>query len=230
MNSSKIAAIAAVPFCALAMSTQIFAAQIDSNLYATYTMGGNSSVSFIVCGSLPGSEGCYEGGTLDPPFEHACAVLEDSPHYNEDVVTRKVYVLDRRSSAKTAVELYVYERKDTISSTFDTVSVKLKKTILLPINGGSGAKCAMAGNGAAVYAGTTKDTVAVSINKDTFEVNTVGGFSPPANLTGITADERGYVSIQFTEGFYLIGPDGGGVEDGGGAAAVVDNRNAWVPK
>lgn len=231
MNIKTIAAVAAVPVCALMTVAQASASQIDSNLYATFAMRGHTSVSFVVCGSLPETNGCYGSGDLDPPFEAACAVLQGSPNYNGDVITRDIYVLDKRSSGKTAVQLYIYQRKDTITdNSNDSVSVTLKHTIALPIKGGPNADCALAGNNAAVYAGTTKDTVAVSIDKQTHVVNTLGGFSPPEKLVGITADDRGFISLLFSDGFYVIDPKGHGDGDGGGAASLINTRNGWIPK
>jgi hypothetical protein len=230
MNIKTIAAIAAVLVCALMASAQASAAQIDSKLFAMFSLNGHASISFVVCGSLPETNGCYGSTNLRPPFEAACAVLQGTPNYNGDVVTRDIYVLDKRSSAKTAVQLYIYQRQDTITNSSDAISVTLEHTIALPIKGGLNADCAMAGNNAAVYAGTTKDTVAVSIDKKTQVVKTLGGFSPPAKLLAITADDRGYIALHFAGGFYIIDPKGNGGGDGGGSASMINTRNGWVPK
>jgi hypothetical protein len=52
---------------------------IDSGLYATYSFfDGNKKIAWNVCGSLPGSGGCYGAGDLGP-FGKVGAMLEDNP-------------------------------------------------------------------------------------------------------------------------------------------------------
>jgi hypothetical protein len=143
-----------------------------------------------VCGRLPNTFGCYGGGNLTS-FESGCAVLEGAPHTKGNVVTRGIYVLDRRVSDSDPVTLFVYTRTDTITDSFDTVFVGLERQVPLGITGGKHAKCRMAGNHSFVYAGTDLIEFAVSVNKSDFTVTQVGG----ANTTSITADQRGYVAV-----------------------------------
>jgi hypothetical protein len=192
---------------------------LDATLFATYRTSP-TSVSFVICGSLPDSEGCYGFGTMSP-FQNACAVLEGRPKTTGDVVTRAIYVLDKRSSKKEPVTLYVYERLDTISSSYDSVQVKLIQQVPLGITGGPAAKCWMAGNDDFVYAGTSVGG-AVSVNKKSLAITPEG--SGP--LVNITSDERGYVSLNFSGEFGLVGPQGQGEESGGGNAEMVNTRNA----
>lgn len=223
MYSRLPLAAAASTFFALAGTSHAFATALDANLFATYTVSP-TSVQFDVCGSTADSEGCFGGGTM-APFQHACAVLEGTPHTKGDIVSRDVYVLDRRSSKTAPVTLYVYRRTDTITASYDSVQVTLAQTVPLSILGGPGAQCSMAANNSYIYAGTSVDTSAVAISKTDFSFNSVGGFSPPATIKSITADDRGYVSIEFNGGFYLVNPTGGGEEDGGGGAEEVNTRN-----
>jgi hypothetical protein len=202
---------------------------LDDGLFTTYSMGGNgSSISFSVCGSLAQSEGCYGGGTLSP-FEAACAVLESAPKYKLNVVTREIYVLDKRTSASDPALLYVYKRNDTITDTFDTIQVSPKKKISLQTTGGSAAHCSLAANDPLVYVGTDASTTAVSVDKKSFAVTVLPGFSPATTVSSITADDRGYIALHYGNGFYLFGPNGALQEDGGGAADLVNTRNGWKP-
>jgi hypothetical protein len=200
-----------------------------SGLFATYSANA-TSVSFTVCGSLPQTEGCYGGGTMQP-FEQACAVLEGTPKINKkNVMTRAIYVLDKRTSNTAPINLYVYKRTDTLTDSYDTVQVTLVQSVPLGLTGGASSHCSLAGNLDYVYAATDQDTTAAGINKTTLAVSQLGGFSPPSTITSITADDRGYVSLHFGEGFYVFAPDGSGEEDGGGAADMVNSRNGWIPQ
>jgi len=202
---------------------------LDAGLYTNYSAGA-TRVGFIVCGALEFTNGCYGSGSLSPPFEQACAVLEGTSKQQDHVVTRQIYVLDKRTSSSAPIMLYVYTRTDTITQgSYDNIQVSLTKQIPLGLTGGTQSSCAMAANNAFVYAATSADTVAAAIDKNAYTVSAVGGFSPPAHIVSITADERGYVSIHFDEGYYTFGPDGSGAGDGGGAADMVGTRNAWKP-
>lgn len=229
MKINVATVFAVISSCAGMQPALAASSQIDAGLFATFS-ASQTSVSFVVCGSLPESEGCYGSATLSP-FESVCAVLQGTPNYKTNgVVERDIYILDRRASKNASVLLYVYKRKDTISDGgYDSVSTMLARTVPLASEGGPNAKCSMAGNNAAIYAGTSKDTFANVIDKNTYVVTRYGGFSPPAHLHSITADERGYVAIHFDGGFYVVGPDGRGEEDGGGAADMINTRNGWIP-
>jgi hypothetical protein len=65
--------------------------------------------------------------------------------------------------------------------------------------------------------------------RKSYTISQLGGFSPPAVVKSITADERGYISLHFDEGFYVFDPTGALEEDGGGDADLVGTRNAWKP-
>ena len=95
-------------------------------------------VDWNVCGSLPGSSGCYGSGTLGP-FGRIGALLEGEPKTdrNANTVTRAIYVLDYASGPnQNEVVLYVYTKVDTITTDSDTVTVTLSQTISLPLVGG----------------------------------------------------------------------------------------------
>ena len=153
----------------------------------------------------------------------------DADPYKNNLVTRAIYVLDKRTGTNTPIQLYVYTRTDTLSQSGDSIQVSLTKQVSLVLTGGFQTQCAMAANGVNVYAGTSADTVAASMDKKSYAVGSLGGFSPPANLVSITADDRGYVALHFTEGFYVVNPQGAGEEDGGGPADMVGTTNGWAP-
>ena len=80
-----------------------------------------------------------------------------------------------------------------------------------------------------IAAGTSSSTNAAVIDKKSGAVQSTGGFSPPETVSSIMVDAAGYLSINFTGGFYLLGPTGQGVEDGGGNAIVIPRDNAYIP-
>ena len=161
----------------------------DSTLYTSYFASSTTQMTWVTCGSLPLSEGCYGSGTLGP-FTNACAIVQSVPAaINAFTVIRNIYVLDTGSSPS-GMTLTVYRRTDTVSQSSDTISVTTVAVVPLPtLVGGSGVTCSMAQNPAYVYAGTNQGTSPVAINKSTFAVSPAGLFTGP--VTAITADSYG---------------------------------------
>jgi len=210
----------------------------DATLFTTYQVNGNT-VNLSVCGSTAGSSGCYGGGTLGP-FVRLGALIEGNPSPNaiKGTVTRYIYALDiAAGTGGNGVDLYVYKKVDTITSTFDTVSVTLFKIVTLPLTGGKTATASMAANTNFLFIGTNQSTQSVSVKKSTFAIAESGSFSPPIPVTAITADKYGYVTVTFgnfsglgvENGFIVYGPDGSVAEDGGGASFMVSTDQAVLP-
>jgi hypothetical protein len=198
----------------------------DSTLYTTYS-GSSTNLSWIVCGSTQETEGCYDSGSLGP-FVGIGAMLESNPTVKGDVVTRELYIVD---SGATAVKLYVYKKTDTVSSTFDTTTITLSKTISLPLTGGSNALASMAANNSFLFIGTNQGEQAVMVQKNNLAVSKVGIYILGINVTSITSDEYGYVTVTQTgsdgsSGFAVFGPNGEAQEDGGGANFVLGTTQA----
>jgi hypothetical protein len=210
---------------------------IDATLYTKYNLNkAHTSVNWNVCGSLPGSSGCYGSGSLGP-YGKAGALLEGEPttDVNQNTVTRAIYVLDSASGPnQNEVVLYVYTKVDTITTDSDTVTVTLSQTISLPLVGGLTTLVppSMAANNQFLFIGTDGSPYAVEIDKQTFSVTQVGGgFNPPINVFGILGDQYGYVSLLFGSprsshtGFDVFGPDGSIEETANGSqflANIVD--------
>jgi hypothetical protein len=211
------------------------AAAIDATLYTRYhTDLGHTIVDWNVCGSLPGSSGCYGSGTLGP-FGMIGALMEGEPKTNPraNTVKRAIYVLDYLSGPnQNEVMLYVYTKVDTITADSDTVTVTLDRTISLPLVGGLPNQCSMAANKKFLFIGTNQNPEAVQIDKRTFSVTQLGGFSPPINTSGITADQYGYVTLSFgsfsssDQAFIVVGPDGSAEEDGDGNGFMLNTDQA----
>jgi hypothetical protein len=222
--SIAIALVIAVSL--LTFSSAAYAAPIDSTLYTSYFFGSSyQNLTLIVCGSTALSFGCYGSAGLGP-FGKVGAMIEGNPSYNltTNTVTRKIYVVDVASgSSGTGVTLYVYKKTDTITASSDTISVKLVNTLTLSLTGGTSAVCSMAANSGFLFIGTDQSPQAVRVQKSNLSTTPVGGFSPPINVTSITSDKYGYVTVTFggftsgEDGFYTFGPNGQSEGDGGGA-------------
>jgi hypothetical protein len=205
----------------------------DSTLFTTYSLySSDTTVDWVVCGATQETEGCYAAGSLGP-FGRVGAMLEGKPSVKGSTVTRAIYVVD--AQAASGVELFVYKKTDTVSAESDTVTVTLAKTVNLPLTGGSSASCSMAANTGYLFIGTDQSPQAVEVKKSDLSVTQIGGFSPPINVTAITADSYGNVTVTQGDlnsgenGFYVFGPTGGGEEDGGGASFMLETTGAFVP-
>ena len=200
---------------------------VDDALFADYLLLPET-VSFSVCGKLVNATGCFGAGVMSPPFEEACAVVEDPPVYKKNRVSRLIYILDKRYSNRDPMQLYIYRRDDTITANNDNVVVSYQANIFLGIGGGYNAQCHMANSANFIYAGTNKSKNAVQVDKANFTIVNVG----QANVTSITADDRGYVAVTSGNGGSLFdfAPDGTEVEEGYAQEDFVGTTNAWIPQ
>ena len=218
----------------LGVAVPLSAKPIDSTLFTTYTTAP-SRVDFVVCGSLPGSSGCYGSGSLGP-FGRVGAMIEGNPAQNarKGTVTRYIYVVDvAAGSGANQVALYVYKKVDTITQSSDTVSVALFNTLNLPLTGGAATVAYMAANPAFLYIGTNQDELAVQVTKKSLALTQIGEFSG-INIGAITADAYGYITLTWgssggSSGFLVVAPDGSFEEDGGGASFMLNTVQATLP-
>jgi hypothetical protein len=206
------------------------AATIDSGLYTTYsTYNSNTTLDWVVCGSVADSNGCFDSGELGP-FGKIGSIIEGSKAYNVSAgtVTRYLYVIDQEyGSAQNGVALYAYKRVDTITSTFVTTTFTLEKTLSLSLTGGSSATVFVGANSGYLVIGTSLSFVPVEVEKKNYAVTSIDIIDqPPAS---ITADNYGYIVVTSAEGFFVIGPDGALQEDGGGAPFTVNTLLGFQP-
>lgn len=205
----------------------------DSTLYTTFTIFSNfQMVNWVVCGSTQQSGGCYASGSLGP-FNKVGALMEGNSTTRGNVVTRAIYLVDSGNASD--VQLYVYKKTDTVSPNGDVVSLTLAKTVSLPLTGGMDALCSMGANNRFLFIGTDQSPQGIRVQKSDLSIVKLGGFSPPINVTAITADNYGYVTVTQggfgggESGFSVFGPDGFETEDGGGAPFMLNTRTAVVP-
>ncbi|MEW9624588.1 hypothetical protein [Rhodanobacter geophilus] len=203
---------------------------LDNNLYTTYTMSNSYTyLNWMVCGSTEETEGCYDFGSLGP-FGRIGAIIEDNEitNYTTGTVTQNFYVVDQAANGGTGVTLYVYQRTDTITNSFDTTTMTLSHTIPLSLTGGTDATTYMAGNNSILLIGTNKSAYALEVQKSDFASRMVGGFSPPSNVSSITTSRYGYITVTFGDnGFYTLDPSGRSSGDGGGGDFMLNTTNGF---
>lgn len=227
LTSLSLAAVG-ILWVTTGITAQAATAPPDANLFATYTMGtGYKSINWIVCGSTEESGGCYDSGQIGP-FGQAGAMIEGDPVVKGTTVTRDIYVVDVAAGIDAKdVKLFVYRKTDSVSPSFDTVTVVLLKSIVLPLVGGAKSTAFIAANKQYLYVGTNQSQAALQVLKSNLSTTQIGGFSPPINLSAITTDGYGNVTITFGDfttgesGFYVYAANGGGLEDGGGASFML---------
>ena len=209
-----------------AMGVPALAGQPDHGLFAMFN-NYHTGILFNVCGHVGKNSGC-DGSVYMKPFDDACAILQGRPKTSGNTITRAIYVLDKRTSTTDDVMLYVYERKDVIAHSYDSVSAKLKTTIDLGITGGSAAHCMLAGNDDYVYASTDASANIVGVGKHSSTLEHMAGRAQGDSPVSIWADDRGFVIMNYTYDSYVVDPHGYPQEDGGGNYAFVNQRNGAV--
>lgn len=233
MNSRRCL-IASFTFVMLIGTVPLLAAPIDATLFTTYSLtGGNTHLKWLVCGSTQTTSGCYGIGTLGP-FGRIGTLIEGNP--TEDVatntVTRYIYVLDVASgSAENGVSLWIYKKVDTVTTSSDTVTVTLFQTVSLPLTGGPATVSSMAANKKFIYIGTNQDPLPVQVRKQDLSLVQFGGGISTSNVTAITADGYGYVSVIWGNGngLEVLDPNGRAQAEGGGADFMLNTIQAIRP-
>lgn len=224
---SSYRTLAAITLLAIAAALPLQAqnaARPDSTLFTTYSIypgyGFGPLVDWVVCGSTADSEGCYTSGQIGP-FVAVGAMLEGNPSVSGNAVTRALYIVD---SGDATVKLYVYTKTDTVTASYDTVTLTLTDTVSLPLTGGSDVTTSMAANGSFLFIGTNQSTEPVKIRKSNRAVSKLDIIS--GGVTFITSNQYGYVTVAQSEGFAVYGPNGALEEYGGGSQFVLGTTQA----
>jgi hypothetical protein len=206
----------------------------DATLFTTYSLfSGEQTLDWLVCGSTTGSSGCYASGTLGP-FGKIGAMIEGNPSVSGNTVTRMIYVVDTAAGTSgSGVTLSAYKKTDVVTSTSDTVTVTLTKTVnLTTLTGGITATCSMAATPTLLFIGTNQGQQAVYVKKSNLSVTPVGLYIIGPPVTSITVDKYGYVAVtqgdftSGTNGFTVFNSTGAAQEDGGGAEFMLDTTAA----
>jgi hypothetical protein len=207
------------------------AGPIDAGLYTTYSFhNGFVTLDWVVCGQTHGWYGCYASGGLGP-FGNVGALMEGKPSTIGNTVTRALYIVDvGTGSGVNTINLYIYKKVDTITPPNDSVTITLAKTVQLPLVGGTGASCFMAANSKFLFIGTNQSAQAVSVKKSNFAVTQLFEGAVGVNVSSITTDKYGDVTVTQGNGvgdppvfaFAVFGPNGELEEDGGGASYMLN--------
>jgi hypothetical protein len=205
------------------------AAAPDATLFTTYSLfSGTQNLDWIVCGATTGSSGCYASGGLGP-FGKIGAMIEGNPSTSGNIVTRMIYVVDVAAGTSASnVILYVYKKTDTVTSSNDTVTVTLTRSVKLPLTGGNSANCFLAATPTILFIGTDQGDQAVEVKKASLSVTPVSVYIVGPPVTNITIDKYGYVTVtqgnfsSFPNGFSVFNSVGQAQEDGGGADFMLE--------
>lgn len=209
----------------LLLSGSVFchAAPIDSGLFTTYTTdNAKTTLYWVVCGSIPPSEGCYSAGQLGP-FAKIGSIVEGNKSYNKTTgaIMRHVYVIEQASgSGQNEVALHDYKRVDTIVGSYDTTTFTLARTVSLPLTGGSSALVFVGANNNYLVIGTSVTAIPVEVKKSTLAITSLNIISQIP--ISITADNYGFITVTSANGFFVVGPSGALQEDGGGSPFTVN--------
>lgn len=203
----------------------------DSTLFTTYMFYTSyKSVEWMVCGATKQTSGCYDFGTLGP-FGKIGAMIEgnETSNYVTNTTTRNLYIVDEAANGGTGVTLYVYQKTDVVTDTFDTTTVTLTNTIPLPLVGGAQAITYLAGNDNFLYIATNQNGSFVQVNKSNPTSIQPGSFNV-SPITSITTNKYGYVTLVCGNSFstsqvLTLTPTGQFTQDGGGTYFMLDTRN-----
>ena len=96
-------------------------------------------------------------------------------------------------------------------------------------------RASMAANAKFLFIGTNQSPTALKVQKGTYAITQIGGFSPPINVTSITTNKYGYATVTFgsfngpSNGFVVFDPSGNSNEEGGGASFILNTAQAVLP-
>jgi len=109
--------------------------------------------------------------------------------------------------------------------------VQLFKTVILPLTGGTATIVSMGANAKFLYVGTDQDQLAVQVQKGNFALTQFSEVSGPYNVTSITADQYGFVTVTggHGAGFEVIDKNGRAQVGGGGDSFMLNTSVATMP-
>jgi hypothetical protein len=166
-------------------------------------------------------------------FGNLCAAMEDRERPNNPNVSNKerIYLMDNNATGKKDVVLHVLEKKIVVNGSNEVTSFTPVTDLPLPLVLGA-ATCLAAENRAVIVVGSNapgssetiidKKTLAILPRRYTLKHGTTPG------VTAITSDASGYISVNSPQGFFVLDPNGHGVEEGGGTTYVIPDGNALV--
>ena len=221
MRTMILTVAAASIFCTLGTIALAKKSLPDANIYSIYDTGNvGSYLDIDVCDEVSGACTLVFGNV----FDHVCGVLETPPKTKNNIMTRDIFVLDKRTNTTDPMTVTVLQRQDDGTSGQDNVTVKTIKTITLDITAGPTANCKMVENLTGVYLGTDLSAHSIVIDKKKL-------LAIQSNLgatTVLSADANGYLTISDSGGFAIIDPSGREISEGGGRENVAGTQSATI--
>jgi hypothetical protein len=210
-------------------------AAVDAAFFTIYDFDLDyKTISFSLCDTNPGGVGCSNAQSLGP-FGRVGSMVEGYPTTVGNVVTRNLYVVDvAAGSTGFEVHLSVYKKADTISEAGGTSTIKLTKTVTLPLLGGATAVSFMAADRDYVFVGTDQEGMAVKVHKNSLAITIVSVFGT-GKVFSITADDYGYVSVKAVQtdwkhiASWQFNPSGELVDTGGSSVLLNSTTGYSTP-
>lgn len=185
----------------LVLAPMLLKAQEPYGFYTFYTFSPYmyQNLQWTLCGRDSNSKGCFASGNLGP-FGKADALIEGNPWVvDTTTIAHAIYVVDTEAGVGTDVALYVYKEIVNVKDP-GTSTVKLLTTVPLPLTGGGSAICSMAGNDKFLFIGTNQTGYALRVRKSDLTVTNAGEWGLGANVSSMSSDKRGYITINFGAG------------------------------
>ena len=210
-----------------------------TGLYAQFGFNqAFTQLTWSVCGSVNGSNGCYGTGTLGG-FGRIGALIQGAPTVDATtgLVTRNLYVIDQAvgGGTSTTTQLRVFELDETVAAPNVTVAMKEVKRVSLPMKGGLGTQTWLVGNRNFLIVGNSADGSPYSVAKSGLAVQ-AQQFN--GTLEEVTTNGYGFVETDHDTGFnpgevtmfYTYDANLQPVDSGGGGAGYFLNTEVGLPR
>jgi hypothetical protein len=222
-NLSGFAAAALLASSAFGANAPVRASGAKDNLKNYYTPGGgNHEVSVTTCGSTYKYNGCFGSETFGP-FGEATAIIEGQLTYSATskhhaVANRDVYVLDRYTK-QGYPSLSVYQQTNVIENGEPKVTFDKKSTVSLPFTSRVEDSYFMVANKDYIFIGSNAGSKVVTVSKKDLAVSVLPTpLWPEQQITGMSVDMNGYVTVTTLDSNVTYKPDGTEGLSGGGVS------------
>ena len=195
-----------------------------TDLYTTYNARSNG-VSWVTCGRLPLTSGCYSSGLINTSTTPKVFMSISN------IGREYIYIVDQGSSQFGTPTLYKYEKVTTITNDSDAnVTFNLIKSVKLPLIGGDNVKFTIAqGGGKLLFIGSNApNSNAVTVNSNDFTISQLPKYCDTTQVgVYVYADPDNHVIVNYDgPGCNAIfNKDGQFTSGGGGESLFPGTRN-----
>ena len=229
---------AATAFAAASNNGVVITDPSVPSLITTYKVG--TDISWSTCGLVYNTKGCFSAGSITG-LSRPCAILAGVTEQVSTATSQYIYILESGVQPGEAATLKVYSKVELVNETVsppgtpppaspETTTIKLLKSIRVPLTGGPDASCFMAANDGFVFLGTNQNDHVVRVAKENLAVSAFRQLEPDLAVSQITADGLGYIVVSFRKGrkiaSYTFDSNGKRFESASGTLFVTNDSNA----